>query len=137
MIDFGLAGPQTSAPAVVEVRQQAPVQVTQEVVTAPADSAASAYLLRPAREWSWQDLRDYVITSAEQRFGPQVRDPKKEAGIFKGFVTRHGIENAVLVAVAAFEVYEGLWCSAPVHVQRFCKNSDPYFSDVILSRLKG
>jgi len=134
MIDFGqLYRPRTEA----EVLGQAPAEVTQQVTTARTGTAEAAYLLKPATQWTWQDLRDYVVTEAEKRFGPQARDPKKEAGIFKGFIQRHGTEDAVMVAMAAYEVYEGVWRSAPVTVNRFCRNSDPFFADVILARLKG
>lgn len=134
MIDFG----QTYKPATqVEVRSEAPAVVKQEVTTAPVGRTESVYLTKRPSEWTWQDLRDYVITESEKRFGPQVRDPKKETGVFKGFVSRHGIEDAVMVAMAAFEVYEGIWRKAPVTVNRFCRNSDEFFANVILARLKG
>lgn len=134
MIDFGqIYKPRTEE----EVLSKAPAQVVQEVTTTRTGTTESAYLLKPAAQWTWQDLRDYVVTEAEKRFGPQVRDPKKETGIFKGFMQRHGAEDAVLVAMAAFEVYEGTWRSAPVTVNRFCRNSDPFFSEVILARVKG
>lgn len=134
MIDFGqLHRPKTEA----EVLSQAPAVVTQEVTTSRTGTTESSFLLKPAGQWTWQDLRDYVITQAEKRFGPQVRDPKKEAGIFKGFIARHGIEDAVTVAMAAFEVFEGTWRSAPIGVTRFTRGNDPFFADIILARLKG
>ena len=138
MIDFGqIYRPKTEDEVLGEVRIEAPATISQQVVTSRTDTTESAYLLKPAAEWTWQDLRDYVIAEAEKRFGPQVRDPKKGTGIFKGFMQRHGTEDAVAVAMAAFEVYEGTWRKAPVTVTRFCRNSDPFFADVILARLKG
>jgi hypothetical protein len=102
-----------------------------------ASSAGKSYLLKQETDWTWEDLRDYIITSAEHRFGPQLRDALKEASILKAFIGRHGIENAVLVAMAAYEVYDGMWMNAPVAVTRFTKNSDPYFADVILARVSS
>lgn len=134
MIDFGqIFKPRTEE----EVLAEAPAQVTQEVTTSRTGTTESSYLLKTASQWTWSDLRDYVVTEAEKRFGPQARDPKKESGIFKGFITRHGTEDAVLVAMAAFEVYEGTWRKAPITVTRFTKGNDPFFADVILARLKG
>jgi hypothetical protein len=138
MIDFGMLvdGRPAPAPTATPV-QEAPAQIAQQVTATKLGTAEAAYLLKPRNQWTWQDLRDYVITEQERRFGVQPRDPRKERGIFTGFISRHGVENAVLVAQAAFEVYEGMWASAPVTVTRFCKNSDPFFADVIITRLQG
>lgn len=133
MIDFG----QINRPKVAEVAQQAPAAVVQQVATSRASVSESAYLLKQADQWTWEDLRDYVVSEATKRFGPQIRDPRKEAGIFKGFISRHGVVDAVLVAQAAFEVYDGTWRSAPITVSRFTKGNDPYFAQVILARVKG
>jgi len=121
----------------IDIIQSAPVTNTKDVTTTKVGTAESVYLLKPAERWTWEDLRDYVITEAERRFGPQIRNPAKESGIFKSFIGRHGTVNAVLVAQAAFEVYNGVWASAPITVTRFCKGSDEYFAQVILSRVKG
>lgn len=140
MIDFGLMldEPAVQAPAKpVEVVQEAPAQVVQEVTTTKVGTAEASYLLKPSAQWTWQDLRDYVITEAEGYWGPQIRNPAKESGIFKGFIARHGIENAVLVAMAAFEIYNGVWRKAPITATRFTKGNDEYFADVILTRVKG
>lgn len=132
MIDYGMQAP-PQAP-----EQTAPVpSVTESVTTRTTGTVASSYLLKPSREWTWQDLRDYIITEHEQRFGPQARNPAKESGILKSFIVRHGIDNAVLVAMAAFEVYGGTWKQTPVKITRFTKNSDPFFADVILSRISS
>lgn len=134
MIDFGqINRPKTET----EILQESPVAVTQEVTVSKAPIADSAYLLKQREHWTWSDLRDYVVTEATRRFGPQIRNPQKEAGIFKGFISRHGIADAVSVAQAAFEIYEGTWRSAPITVSRFTKGNDPYFAEVILARLKG
>ncbi len=139
MIDFGLIvnGKPVEANPQHQIVQHAPVEVAQTVTTTQVGSAEAVYLLKPVSQWTWQDLRDYVITEAEKRSGPQIRNLAKESGIFKGFISRYGIEDAVMVAVAAFEMYEGIWRSAPIGVSRFTKGNDPYFSDVILQRTKG
>ena len=134
MIDFGqINKPKTQ----VEVTQSAPTALVQEVTTTKVGTAESVYLLKQADQWGWEDLRDYVITEAENRFGAQIRNPAKEAAIFKSFIGRYGVKDAVLVAQASFEIYQGTWHSAPVTVNRFCKASDAYFADVILARVKG
>lgn len=139
MIDFGLIvnGHPAEVTPQSQIVQQAPAEVVQTVTATKVNSAESVYLLKPINEWTWGDLRDYVITEAEKRSGPQLRNLAKEAGIFKGFIARYGIEDAVMVAVAAFEIYEGVWRSAPIGVSRFTKGNDPYFSDIILQRTKG
>jgi hypothetical protein len=135
MIDFGLGT--TLAPAAtptVAVRQVAPV-VTEQVKVTPVASAAVAYAMKSEDVWGWSDLRDFVIREIEQRHGPQVRDPKKEASIFKSFMSRWP-EQAVGIAKAAFgPVYDGMWRNAPISVNRFCKASDEYFAAVIAERL--
>lgn len=128
---------QQDASLAQEIAQTAPVQVTSQVTTSPVGSAQAAYLLKNPLQWTWEDLRDYVVTEAEKRFGPQIRNPAKEGGIFRAFITRHGIFDAALVAMSAFEVYGGTWRSAPVTVTRFTKNNDPFFAEIILARSKG
>ena len=85
-------------------------------------------------EWGWQDLRDYVIREIEKRHGPQVRDPRKEQAIFKGFMTRWP-DQAVAIARSAFNVHDGMWKSAPISVNRFCKASDPFFAEILAARI--
>lgn len=141
MRDLGLIVPGRPSPAPqsapAPVVQQPPVVVTSTVKTAPVTETAKGYLMKEPGAWTWEDLRDYVITSATERFGAQLRSPVKEKAVFSSFLNRYGAERAVLVAMAAFQVYEGMWASAPIGVNRFCKNSDPYFSDVILAQLEG
>jgi hypothetical protein len=84
--------------------------------------------------WAWDDLRDYVVASIEERFGPFPRDSRKESGIFKSFLARWG-EQARPIAEYAFVVTDGRWGGAPISVNRFCKGSDPYFAEVIAARL--
>lgn len=141
MRDFGLMIPgrtETAVkPAPAPIVQAPPVTVTSTVTTAPVTETAKGYLMKHVDQWTWQDLRDYVITSATERFGPQLRDAVKEKSIFSSFVNRYGPERAAMVAMVAFNVYEGMWASAPVGVTRFCKGSDRYFADVILAQLES
>lgn len=111
----------TSAPAVRETVRVTPV-------------AGASYLLKPDEQWTWEDLRDYVMAQIETYHGAQLRNPVKEAGIFKGFLARYG-DKAVGIARFAFEQQRGMWKRAPISATRFCKGSDPYFADVIAQRL--
>jgi hypothetical protein len=133
MIDFG----ELSAQRAQQKRQQAPAVVTQQVAVSTTTSAEASYLLKQADQWTWEDLRNYIVTEYQKRFGAMIRNPAKEAGILKAFIGRHGIADAVLTAKAAFEIYEGTWRSAPIGIERFTKNNDPYFAEVILARVKG
>lgn len=115
------------------VKQTAP-EVTETVRVIPASEGAG-YLAKEPGLWNWTDLRDYITVEIEKRHGPQVRDPLKESGICKGFIARHGIEQAVRIARAAFEVHDGMWRNAPISINRFCKGSDPYFAEPIAKNL--
>lgn len=84
--------------------------------------------------WTWEDLRNYVVREIEQRFGAFPRDPLKEKSIFSSFIKRHG-DKAGPIAKFAFELCDGMWKGAPINVQRFCKNSDPYFAIEIASKI--
>ena len=75
-----------------------------------------------------------VVAEIERRGGDVVRNPKTEASIFKSFMTRWP-ENSVAIARAAFEVHDGMWRSAPISLNRFCKASDPYFAAIIAKNL--
>lgn len=85
-------------------------------------------------EWTWQDLRDYVVHEIEARFGLFPRDHNKETGIFKGFHSRWGVDSQA-IARYAFEVLGGRWAGAPISVFRFTKGSDEYFAAEIHQRL--
>lgn len=148
MKDFGLlATRRASAPSAppvapkpvppVEVVSAPPVQVTSQVTVSAATIESKAYLCKQPEHWTWEDLRDYVMGELISRFGPQVREPLKERGVFSSFLKRYGNLNAVTIAMAAFDVYEGMWHSAPIGRDRFCRNSDAYFGDVILKSLEG
>lgn len=110
-----------------------PPRVVERVTATPIPS--SRHLLQDEAQWTWQELRDYVITQIEHRHGPQVRNAAKEKAIFSSFLSRWGT-NAVPIAKAAFTIYDGMWANAPISVFRFCKASDPFFGKVILDRLE-
>lgn len=112
-----------AAPAVVET-----------VTVTPLPSQSRSHLLKARAQWGWQEVRDYVVTEIEARFGAFPRDAKKEYGIFSRFAKQYG-ERAGDIAAYAFETCDGWWLNAPVSVTRFCKGSDPYFGDRILQRL--
>lgn len=117
----------------VTVREQMPT-VMERVTVTPISS--SRHLLTQEESWTWEELRDYVITEIVRRHGPQVRNGKKERAIFSSFLNRWPEGKAVLIAKAAFEIYDGMWANAPLSVNRFCKASDPFFSEVIIDRLE-
>lgn len=110
------------------------VVVTEEVTLTPRRSEARAFIAKEEATWEWSDLRDYVVTEIEKRFGAFPRDMRKESGIFKSFLTRYA-DQAPAIARFAFEVEDGFWGGAPISVNRFCKNSDPFFADKIKVRL--
>lgn len=110
------------------------VVVTSEVAVVARPSESKSFVARDCDQWSWSDLRDYVVTQIEQRHGTFPRDFKKEAAIFKSFLARHG-DKAGAIAKFAFEVEGGYWAGAPISINRFCKNSDVFYADVITARL--
>lgn len=83
---------------------------------------------------AWRQVRDYVVEQVISYHGRFPRNAAKEAGIFKGFVTRWG-DNAMPIARVAFETHRGIWHNAPIRVERFSQNSDPYFASVIAQTL--
>jgi len=116
-----------------ETRTSPAIPTVQETVRL-TPVAGAAYLMKDDADWTWEDLRDYVMGQIVAHHGPQLRNPVKEAGIFKGFMARYGVQ-AVGIARFAFEQQRGMWQRAPISVTRFCKGSDPYFADVIAKRL--
>jgi hypothetical protein len=107
--------------------------INETVIATP--SKAKTYLATEEDYWGWKELRDFVVAEIEKYHGPQPRDFTKEASIFKSFMTRYP-DNAVSIAKFAFgPVAKGMWRGAPISVTRFCKASDPYFSDVIIASL--
>lgn len=113
----------------------APV-ITETVTVTPAASEARAFLGKPDSSWSWSDLRDFVVAGIERCHGVFPRDQKKEYGIFSRFFKEYGPEQSAAIARYAFgPVCNGMWANAPISVNRFTKNSDPYFARPILDLL--
>jgi hypothetical protein len=110
--------------------------VTETVRVVSTGQVYGGYKAKEASAWNWSDLRDYIVEQIEQRHGPQVRDALKESGICKAFIARWGIEDAVAIARAAFEVHDGMWRNAPISISRFAKGSDPYFASVIATTVR-
>jgi hypothetical protein len=106
--------------------------VTQQVAVRPLAPAARGYLTRPDAEWSWADLRDFVIYEIWSRLPAGVelpRDATKESGIFKGFLARWPAPAGVLIARRAFaKPNDGWWEGSPIRVERFCAGSDRFFA---------
>jgi hypothetical protein len=132
--------PQTtpSAPAArpLAPKSQTRVSVAETVTVTPALSESRTHLLKPVEDWGWCEVRDYVVTSIEARFGAFPRDQRREHGIFTRFTKDYG-PDAGRIARYAFETCDGWWMNATVSVNRFCRNSDPYFAQPILARLNG
>lgn len=122
-----LSTPPPATPAVV-----AAPQVVQRVSVTQVPTRTD--LLTSEGDWTWQELRDYVVAQIEQASGPFPRDAKKEFGIFSRFHREHGAAG-IEVAKYAFETLGGWWQGAPVSVTRFCKGSDPFFAIPIMQRL--
>lgn len=114
--------------------QQTVTQVVEQVEVVPKPATSRTDLLVMGEDWSWEQMRDYVVHEIEARFGAFPHDSIKEASIFKSFIGRHG-KKAAAIAKHAFEVCDGRWAGAPISVTRFCKNSDPFFAEVIVERL--
>lgn len=116
------------------VVKQTVAPVVERVSVTPIPS--STHLLRGESQWDWSQLRDYVVAEIVRRHGPQPRNPKTEASIFKSFLNRWPDGQAVRIAKAAFEIHDGMWGKAPISVNRFCKASDEFFASPILARLE-
>ena len=128
-------GEEKTRTATVKVVDQAPQVESVVTVTPVRQQSAASHLISTGEQWSWQQLRDYVVTQIQHFHGPQPSNPVKEKSIFTGFLSRWG-SDAVIVAKAAFEVHEGMWHSAPISVNRFCRASDAYFAAPILDRIR-
>lgn len=100
----------------------------------PVSSSTKTHLLADGTAWSWQQIRDYVISEIEMRQGAQAYESQKLIGIFKGFVSRWG-DQASTITRYAFEVCDGVWVGRPVTVTSWCKKADPFFAEPIAERL--
>lgn len=122
-------------PATARVRVHEPVGVVERVAVRPL-SQARAYLAKADADWTWQDLRDLVVHEMEARFGEQLRDPLKEAGIFKAFLSRWQHMAPMIARYAYSEAgAAGWWMGAPVRPARFCAAADETFALPIAQRI--
>jgi hypothetical protein len=121
----------TSAPQVRETITITPLPPSEP---AAARETRKTDIGKPAEEWTWEDVRNYVVRQIETFHGEFPKDPARIASIFKGFHRRHGA-MAGPIAVAAFDVHRGYWRGSPISVTRFCQGSDLYFSEPIKGRL--
>lgn len=117
------------------IRVRETLTVTRPERSTGALETRTTYAGKRPEDWAPEDLQAYVISQIEQRFGPFPKEPARIASTFRAFCGRFG-KMAGPIAVVAFETYQGKWKGAPVSWQRFCKNSDPYFSQEILARLQ-
>jgi hypothetical protein len=117
----------------IVIDESGPV-ATQAVTVTPVASRGRSYLTSDPMEWSPEQLRDYVISEIEARFGVRGRDPIRETAIFKRFVKTWG-ELAGPIAKFAFEVRDGWWQNAPISINRFCRQSDSYFARPIAEQV--
>lgn len=132
LMDFDAIDAPAAPKTTRQVASAPTVRDTVDVTPTPIETRA--FLAKPDAQWTWEDLRDYVVTQIEAKFGPWPRDSKKEYGIFKRFHSQWGA-LAPRIARYAFDNCDGWWSSAPIRIERFCKGSDPYFAIPIAERL--
>lgn len=125
-------------PALTDTRTSTAPGITETVRVGRMETRAT-YLGKELADWDWADLRNYVVRHIEDRLGPiPNREPRKEYGVFNSFLNRW---NALVpglapaIAEAAFEIFGGMWESAPIREWHFYKKSDPFFAQVIAERL--
>ena len=112
------------------VKRQSPPNIT---VASTVMVVGKSHLA--SSEWTWESLRDYVLTEIQKVAGAVPRQPLKEKGIFSGFINRWGAENAQMIARYVFEVEKGRWMGAPMNIYRFSERSDASFAKPIAERL--
>lgn len=118
-------------------RQQTTVSTAPVVVQKVSldHTPARTDLLADVDEWTWVELRDYVVAEIINRFGPFPRDARKEYGIFNRFFNEYGKDGVAIAKYAFGPACDGWWAKAPISINRFCKGSDSYFAAPILERL--
>ncbi len=123
---------QTVAPTQAGVRITSRVEIGQ-----PDDALTKHYSQIPAAEWGWEHLRDYCVDQIVALHGPfpRMNQPAEDA-TFQRFHREWGAD-APRIARYAFEICGGRWGGAPISVNRFCKNSDPYFAKPICDKIHG
>lgn len=110
------------------------VPVIQEQVTYRRPETRVTDIGKSPANWTWEDLRNYVVRSIESIHGPFPRDAVREGAIFRSFAGRWG-NQAGPIAHFVFTELGGMWCGAPVGVHRFCKGADAYFAAPLAKRL--
>lgn len=124
--------------AAAPTRQPAPATTTAPTIVqkvAVEHTPSRTDLLVDADEWTWAELRDYVVAEIISRFGPFPRDSRKEYAIFNRFFSAYGKDGIAVAKYAFGPACDGWWGKAPISINRFCKASDPYFVKPILDRL--
>jgi hypothetical protein len=122
-----MTAPVTGMPA--DVRAGIPVASLSVVPVSQEVARLSG--LRPA-SWTTREAWIYITEEIRRLHGPQL--PGADARtITDGFCDRFGIENAVRIARAAFEVYGGMWHGAPVTIKRFQAGHDDFFARPLLT----
>lgn len=117
-----------SAAVTVKVMERATIH-EQIKITPAAPIPSRTDLL--TEEVTWRTLRDYVVEQMLKAIGPFPRKEQMiEASIFKSFLKRWD-GQAMAIARHAFEDRGGWWAGAPVRIESFCVNSDPYFAQPI------
>lgn len=130
--NYSSPSPTSGTPAVIVTPEE--YSPTEKVV---AGSVSKTYLTgsEHGMDWTWEQIRDYVVAGIEENTGYFPRNPLTEAGIFKSFKSRWG-DMAGPIAIYAIRVAGGWWQNAPISVNRFCKGSDEYFAKIINGRLE-
>lgn len=114
------------------------VRITSRVeIGQPDDTLSKHYSQMPAAEWGWEQLRDYCVDQIVVLHGPFPRTkPYAEMAIFQRFCKEWG-PDAPRIARYAFEICHGRWGGAPISLNRFCKDSDPFFAKPIADKIHG
>lgn len=126
-----------SAPTYGKAAAPATPSATIRPAAAPQTRVAMAAtdLADDPMNWSWEQLRDYVMRSTLERHGPQPRREQHTVNrIFQSFAARWG-NQAGPIACFAFEQQDGFWNSSPVTITRFVKGNDGFFAGPISERL--
>ena len=82
-----------------------------------------------------ESLGNYVLESIRKCNGPQL-PCFNEPQILDGFWMRFG-ESGMEIARQAFGVHRGMWCGAPVTIQRFQAHHDDFFATPLLDEVRG
>jgi hypothetical protein len=112
-----------------------PVTVIEEVKVTPRANTYHGHLTVADDQWTWRELRDFVVDRIEAHHGTFPRNEVTEAAIFKRFMTQWGTAAPTIARYAFGDECQGYWKGAPISVNRFCRSSDPWFAMPISDRL--